>query len=164
MGYFARRRCGLHAWKMVRAIRILCHAYRLSAVGDRSTAPHPLVWNTPALGVSSHAQIISLKRDDGGQGLPSDPVGQRSVEHVAPPSTSASPQQNEISVLCLGDPDDFLNRSAHGYHRVDAGPISWRNQGVELPVRFLAEVAAKELLIKRRPEVLSARIDHFTEK
>jgi hypothetical protein len=71
---------------------------QLSAVGYRSTVPAPLVWNTPALGVSSHAQIISVKRDDGGQGLPSDPVGQRFVEHMSPPSPSTSPQQNKISV------------------------------------------------------------------
>jgi hypothetical protein len=162
--FFVRLGCGLQAWKTVRSIHILHHADQLSAVGDRSTAPHTLVWNTPASGVSSHAEIIGVERDDGDQGLPSDPVGHRSAEHVPPPSPSASPQQNEVSVLFLGDPDDFINRSTHGHHRVYAGLTSWWNQGVELPARFLTEVAANELLIEPRPEVLSARIDHVTEK
>jgi hypothetical protein len=47
---------------------------------------------------------------------------------------------------------------------VYAGLTSWWNQGVELPARFLTEVAADELLIEPRPKVLSARIDHVTEK
>jgi hypothetical protein len=123
-----------------------------------------LVWNTPAFGVSSHAEILGGERDDGDQGLPSDPVGHRSPEHVPPPSPSASPQQNEVSVLFLRDADDFIDRSAHGHHRVDAGPTSWRNQGVEFPARFLTEVAANELLIGPRPEVLSARIDNVPEE
>jgi hypothetical protein len=148
----------------VRAIRILPHACQLSAVGDRSSAPDPLVWNTPAFGVSADAEIIGVKRDDGDLGLPSDPVGHRSVEHVPPPSPSASPQQNEISMLFMSDPDDFLNRSARGHHRVDAGLTSWRNQGFELPARFLTEVAANELLIEPRPEVLSARIHQVAEE
>jgi hypothetical protein len=159
----ARRRCGLHAWKTVRAIRILHHAYQLSAVGDRSTAPEPLVWKTPAFGGSSDTESIRVERDDGDQGLPSDPVGHRSMEHVPPPPRSASPQQNEVSVLFLGDPDDFINRSAHGHHRVYAGLTPWWNQVVELPARFLTQVVADELLLKRRPEVISARIDNVAE-
>ena len=75
----------------MRAIRILHHAYQLSAVGDRSTAPEPLVWKTPAFGVSSDTESIRVERDDGDQGLPSDPFGHRSAEHVPPPSPSASP-------------------------------------------------------------------------
>jgi hypothetical protein len=67
-------------------------------------------------------------------------------------------------MLCLGDADDFINRSAHGHHRLDAGPTSWRNQGIKLPARFLTEVAADELLIEPRPERLSARIDHVAEE
>src|SRR4029453_15318509 len=106
---------------------------------------------------------IVVKRDDGDQGLPSDPVGHRAAEHVPPPSRSASPQQNEVSMLFLGDPDDFINRSARGHHRVDTGPASWRDQGIELPARFLTEVAANELLIEPRPEVLSARIHQVAE-
>jgi hypothetical protein len=62
---FARQRCGLHTWKTVRAIRILYNTYQLSAVGERSTAPDLLVWNTPAFGVLSHAEIIVVKCDDG---------------------------------------------------------------------------------------------------
>jgi hypothetical protein len=161
---FARRRCGLHAWKTVRAIRILHYAYQLSAVRDRSTAFDPSVWNPLAFGVLSHLEIIDAQRHDGDWGLPSHPVGHRSMEHVPPPSQAASPQQNEVSVLFLGDPDNFVNRSAHGHHRVDASPIAWWNQGVELPARFLTEVAASELLIEPRPQVLSAQIDHVAEE
>jgi hypothetical protein len=123
-----------------------------------------LVWNTSASLVSSHVEIIGVERDDGDQGLPSDPVGHRSAEHVPPPSQSASPQQNEISMLFIGDPEDFINGSAYGHHRVYVGSTSWCNQGVELPSRFLAEVAANEPLIERRPEVISARIDHVPEE
>jgi hypothetical protein len=147
----------------VRSIHIFYNAYQLSIPGDRTTAPDPLVWNTSAFGVSSSAEIIGVERDDGNQGLPSDPIRHRSTEDLPPPLPSASPQQNEISVLFLGDPDDFLNRFAHGYHRVDAGPISWRNQGVELPASFLAEVVANELLLKRRLEVASDRVEHVAE-
>jgi hypothetical protein len=109
-------------------------------------------------------EIIRVERDDGDQGFPSDPVGHRSAEHVPPPSPSASPQQHEISMLFMSDPDDFLNRSAHSHHRMDAGPTSWWNQGVELPARFLAEVTANALLIEPRPEVLSARIHQVAEE
>jgi hypothetical protein len=87
----ARRRCGLHAWKTVRAILILHHVDQLSAVGDRSTDPQTLVWNTPAFGVWSHPDIFGVDRDDGDRGLPSDPVGHRSAEHVPPPSQAARP-------------------------------------------------------------------------
>jgi hypothetical protein len=133
-------------------------------VGDCSTVPDLLVWNTPAFGVSSDAENIRVERDDGDQGLPSDPVGHRSAEHVPPPSPSVSPQQNEVSVLFLGDPDDFLNCSAHCHHRVYAGLPPWWNQGLELPARFLTKVAANKLLIEPRPEGISARIDYVTEE
>ena len=148
----------------MRGIRILHHAYQLSAVRNRSIAPDPLVWNTPAFGVSSDAEIIRVERDDGDQGLPSDPVGHRSAEHVPPPSPTVSPQQNEVSVLFLSDPDDFLNRSARGHHRVYAGLPSWWNQGVELPARFLTKVAANKLLIERETGRISARIDHVPQE
>jgi hypothetical protein len=85
------RRCGLHAWKTVRAIHILHHADQLSAVGDRSTAPQTFVWNTPAFGGWSHAQIIDVERDDGDRGFPSEPLGHRSAEHVPPPSQAVRP-------------------------------------------------------------------------
>jgi hypothetical protein len=161
---FVRLQCGLHAWKRGRGIHILHHSYQLSAVGDRSTAPETWVWNTPASQVSSPVEIVGVDRNDGDQGPPSNPVGHRSAEHVPPPSPSASRKQKEVSVLCLGDPDDFIHRSPHGHHRVYAGSTSWWNQGVELPARFLAEVAANEPLIERRPEVISARIDHVPEE
>ena len=70
---------------------ILHHADQLSAVGDRSTDPQTLVWNTPAFRVWSHAEIIGAERDDGDLDLPSDPVGHRSAEHVPPPSQAARP-------------------------------------------------------------------------
>jgi hypothetical protein len=85
------------------------------------------------------------------------------MEHVPPPPRSASPQQNEVSVLFLGDPGDFINRSAYGHHRMYAGLTSWWNQGIKLPARFLTEVAADELLLKGRPEVVAARIDNVAE-
>jgi hypothetical protein len=161
--FLARLQCGLHTWKSVRGIRILHNAYQLSAVGDRTTAPATLAWNTPASRVASQAEIIGVERDDGDRGFPSEPVGHRSAQHVPPPSPSAGPQQNEVSVLFHGNPDDFINRSAHGHHREYVGLTFWRNQGLELPMRFLTEVVANELLIKRRPEVISARIDHVPE-
>jgi hypothetical protein len=83
---------------------------------------------------------------------------------VPPPSPSASPQQNEVGVLFLGRADDFINHPARGHHCVDAGPAPRRNQGVELPARFLTEVTANELLIKPRPEILSARIDKVLQE
>jgi len=73
-----------------------------------------LVWNTQASQVLSHVEIIGVERDDGDQGLPSDPVGDRSAEHVPPPSQSASPQQNEISMLFISDPDDFITSHRGG--------------------------------------------------
>jgi hypothetical protein len=109
-------------------------------------------------------KIIGVECDDGDESLPSDPFGHRSAEHVPPPSPSASPKENEVSVLFLGDADDFINRSAHGHDRVDTGLDAWWNQGVELPARFLTEVAANELLVEPRPEVLSAHIDHVAEE
>jgi hypothetical protein len=99
----------------VRTIRILHHA------DQRSTPPDPLVWNIPASGVSSAAEIIGVERDDGDPSLPSDPVGHRAAEHVPPLSPAASPQQNEIRALFLGHLDDFINCAAHGHQRVDAG-------------------------------------------
>jgi hypothetical protein len=161
MSCCARRFYGLHAWRTVRAVPTLSHADQLSAVGGRSQT---LARNALTLGVRSHAEIIGVERDDGDRGLPSDPVGHRSAQHVPPPSPSASPQQNEVSVLFLGDLHDFINRPAHGHHCAYAGLTARWNQGVELPARFLTEVAANELLIEPRPEVLSVRIDLLTEK
>ena len=89
--FFAWPRCKLDAWKTVRGIHILHHAYQLSAVGHCTTAPETLVWNTPASGVSIHTEVIHVECDDGDQGLPSDPVRHRSAEQVPPPSPSASP-------------------------------------------------------------------------
>jgi hypothetical protein len=159
-----RRRCGLHAWKTVRAIPILHHADQLSAVGDYPTDPQTLVWDTQAFGVWFHAEIIGVKRDDGDQGLPSNPVGHRSVEHVPPRSPSGSPQQNEVSVLFLGHADDFINHSAHSHHWVYASLTAWWNQGVELPARLLTQIAANELLIEPTPEAISTQIEHVAEE
>jgi hypothetical protein len=66
--------------------------------------------------------------------------------------------------LFLGDPDDFINRSARGHYRANRGLASWWNQGFELPARFLTEVVANELLIEPRPEVFSARIHQIAEE
>jgi hypothetical protein len=160
----ARRRCGLHAWNTARAIHILHHAYQLGADRGRSTAPGTSDRNAPASGVSYPTEIIGVERHDGDAGLPSDPVGHRSSEHVPPPPPYAPPQQNEVSALLLGNPHDFGRRPAYGHHRVYARLTSGWYQGVELPARYLTEVMANQLPIERSSEALSARIAHVPEE
>ena len=111
---FARLRCGLHAWKPVRGIQILHHAYQLSTVGERSTAPEMLVWNTQESLVSSHVEIIGVERDDGDQGLPSDSVGHRfRLNH---PSTRPSPFLTAVlTVSPMNVPRSFVRYlTSHG--------------------------------------------------
>jgi hypothetical protein len=136
-------------------------------VGDRLPASHQLIRDIPAFEVSSNVPIISVECDDGDQGLPSDPVGHRSPEHVQPPSPAGRPEQHKVRVLDLGNPHDFINRSAHSHHRVEAALISWWDQGVELPACFLTDITAKKLLIermKRRSEVISVWFDQVAEE